>query len=59
MARNLAKEMIEAAGGKVSASVSRNTDYLVAGKSPGSKLAKARNLGVEIIDEEFLKKLLG
>lgn len=59
MARNLAKEMIEAAGGKVSGSVSRNTDYLVAGKSPGSKLARARSLGVEIIDEEFLKKLLG
>lgn len=59
MARNLAKEMIEAAGGKVSGSVSRNTDYLVVGKSPGSKLARARSLGVEIIDEEFLKKLLG
>ncbi len=59
MARNLAKEMIEAAGGKVGGSVSRNTDYLVVGKSPGSKLARARSLGVEIIDEEFLKKLLG
>lgn len=59
MARNLAKEMIEEAGGKVSGSVSRNTDYLVVGKSPGSKLARARSLGVEIIDEEFLKKLLG
>jgi len=59
MTRSLAKEMIETAGGKVSGSVSRNTDYLVAGKSPGSKLARARSLGVEIIDEEILKRLLG
>ena len=50
--------MIEAAGGKVSGSVSRNTDYVVAGQSPGSKLAKAQELGVEIIDEDSFKKLL-
>ena len=51
MTRRQAREMIEAAGGKVSGSVSHNTDYVVAGQSPGSKLAKAQDLGVEVIDE--------
>ncbi|MBU4345431.1 MAG: hypothetical protein L6247_09510 [Desulfobacteraceae bacterium] len=50
--------MIEAAGGKVSGSVSRNTDYLVAGSSPGSKLSLAKDLGVEIIDQATLQKML-
>ncbi len=50
--------MIEAAGGKVGAAVSRNTDYVVAGKSAGSKLQRAQELGVKIIDEAALKKML-
>ncbi|MCP4623086.1 MAG: NAD-dependent DNA ligase LigA [bacterium] len=58
MTRRQAKEMIETAGGKVSGSVSRNTDYVVAGNSPGSKLTKATDLGVEILDEAALKELL-
>jgi len=58
MTRDEAKERIEAAGGKVSGSVSRNTDYLVVGASPGSKLKKAEELGVDIIDENKLKGLM-
>jgi DNA ligase (NAD+) len=58
MTRRQARERIEAAGGKVSASVSRNTDYVVAGESPGSKLAKAQELGVEIIDEDTFIELM-
>ena len=50
--------MIEAAGGRVSGSVSRKTDYLVAGSSPGSKLSLAKDLGVEIIDQATLQKML-
>jgi len=59
MTRRRAKDMITAAGGKVSGSVSRNTDYVVVGESPGSKLTKARELGVAVIDEEGFKELLG
>ena len=55
--RSQAKALIEAAGGKVSGSVSGNTDYVVVGESPGSKLRKATELGVTIIDEEAFKKL--
>jgi DNA ligase (NAD+) len=58
MTRQQAKELITAAGGKVSGSVSRKTDFIVAGDSPGSKLAKAQQLGVAVIDEAGLKELL-
>jgi len=55
--RSQAKAIIEAAGGKVSGTVSQRTDYVVAGDSPGSKLAKAKEFGVTIIDEAAFKKL--
>ncbi len=57
LTRTQAKNIIETAGGKVTGSVSRNTDYLVAGASPGSKLQRANDLGVPIIDEETLRRL--
>ncbi len=56
--RDDAQAMIEAAGGKVSGSVSKKTSYVVAGAEAGSKLAKAEELGIPILDEEGLKKLL-
>ena len=49
--------MIEDAGGKVSGSVSKKTDYVVAGTDAGSKLDKAKELGVTVIDEEEMVKL--
>ena len=58
MTRSTAKKMIETAGGKLSASVSRQTDYLVVGKSPGSKVERAKDLNVEIIDEATFTALL-
>ena len=51
--------MIEAAGGKVTGSVSKKTNYVVAGSETGSKLQKAEKLGVAVIDEAGLHKLLG
>jgi DNA ligase (NAD+) len=53
------KEFIEQHGGKVTDSVSRNTSYLVLGEAPGSKLEKAKALGVKIIGEDELRKLCG
>ena len=49
--RALAKEMVKKAGGNVASSVSKNTDYVVAGEKAGSKLKKAEDLGVNIVDE--------
>ncbi len=57
--RDEAKKMIEDAGGKVTGSVSKKTDYVVAGSDAGSKLDKAKDLGVAVIDEKELQKLLG
>jgi len=55
--RDEAKKMIEDAGGKVTGSVSKKTDYVVAGADAGSKLDKARELGVAVIDEKEMEKL--
>ncbi len=57
--RDEAKEFIAARGGKVTDSVSKKTDYLVVGESPGSKFEKAKSLGVKVIEEEQLRKLGG
>jgi DNA ligase (NAD+) len=56
--REQATERIMAAGGRVTGSVSKNTDYLVAGESAGSKLAKAQRLGVPVLDEDGLQAVL-
>jgi len=58
MSRDQAKDLIEAHGGKVAGSVSKKTDYVVAGAEAGSKLEKAQALGVNIIDESQLRELL-
>jgi DNA ligase (NAD+) len=55
--RDEAKGMIRKAGGVVTSSVSRKTDYVLAGKNPGSKYQKAQELGVKIIEEEEFKKM--
>ena len=57
--RDEAKKTIEDAGGKVTGSVSKKTDYVVAGADAGSKLDKARELGVKVIDEKEMEKIVG
>lgn len=59
LTREAAAEKIEAAGGKVSGSVSKKTNYVLAGEEAGSKLEKARSLGVPVIDEQEFCRLLG
>jgi DNA ligase (NAD+) len=56
--RDEARRMIEDAGGKVTGSVSKKTDYVVAGADPGSKLDKARELGVKVIGEREMEELV-
>jgi DNA ligase (NAD+) len=58
LTRDEAKDMLEAAGAKVAGSVSKKTDYVIAGAEAGSKLDKAQELGVTVLDEEGLKRLL-
>ena len=59
MTRDEASALIKQAGGKVSGSVSKKTSYVVAGEEAGSKLTKANELGVTVLDEDGLMRLLG
>jgi DNA ligase (NAD+) len=59
LSREQATRLIRLAGGKVVNSVSKSTDYVIAGDSPGTKLAKAEELGTDVIDERRLRKLIG
>jgi len=58
LSRDDATARIQAVGGKVSAQVSKNTDYVVVGASPGSKYDKAVSLGIPVLDEDRLLELL-
>ena len=59
LSREQATRLIRLAGGKVVNSISKKTDYLIAGDSPGTKLAKAEEVGTDVIDEKELQKLVG
>ena len=58
LSREEAKKMIKERGGKVSSSVSKKTDFVLAGTEPGSKFGQANELGIKIIDEDGFKKML-
>ena len=58
LTREEAKEKIQALGGRVTSTVSKKTDYMVVGTSAGSKLKKAEKLGIMLLDEDALKKLI-
>ena len=57
--RDEVKTALQARGARVTGSVSKKTDYLIAGEDPGSKLTKARDLGVAVVGEEGLADLIG
>ena len=59
LTREQAEDFVRRHGGKVTGSVSRKTDYVVAGEAAGSKLAKALELGIEVIDEAQLRAMAG
>jgi DNA ligase (NAD+) len=59
MTRDEATRLILSRGGKVTTSISKKTSYLLAGADPGSKLAKAKTLGVEVLDQQAFEKLIG
>ena len=59
MSRDDAKAKIREFGGDVSESVSKKTDYVIVGENPGSKLEKAKKLGVKIVDEKEFLKMIG
>jgi DNA ligase (NAD+) len=59
LSREAATEAIKALGGKVTGSVSKKTDHVVAGADPGGKLAKAETLGISVLDEAAFRKLVG
>ena len=59
LTRDEARALIESRGGRVTSTVSKKTDYVIAGDDAGSKLDKARSLGLNVIDEAALKEMLG
>ena len=59
LSRKEAEELVEKAGGRASGSVSKKTNYVLAGENAGSKLAKAEKLGIEILDEATFAQLVG
>jgi len=59
LTRDEARALIEARGGRVTSTVSKKTDYVIAGEDAGSKLDKARALGLVVIDEAALREMLG
>lgn len=59
LARNQAREIVESLGGEVSTSITKRTDYVVAGRLPGSKFEKAKEMGITILDEEEFLRIVG